>query len=108
MANEITAKINMSKTSGAGGGTSTATTNNSGVVDDPRAQSQRRESSSTLRLIFHTNAMETAIYREEECDNELIKMEQQLKKQRSGNLYNSIGRVIRPYESVATLPEIDE
>ena len=52
---------------------------------------------SSLRLSYRTNAMKTVIFREEECDAELIRVNEEKTKERNGNLYDTVGRVIRPY-----------
>jgi len=56
---------------------------------------QRRQSS--LRMSYRTNAMETVIFREQECDEELVRVNEEQTKERNGNLYDSVGRVFRPY-----------
>ena len=62
---------------------------------DRRRRPQRRQSS--LRMSYRTNAMETIIFKEEECDNELVKVNEEKRRNRNGNFYDTNGRVIRDY-----------
>lgn len=65
------------------------------ISKDSGRRPQRRQSS--LRMSYHTNAMKTAIFQEQVCDEELVKVNEQKTKDRNGNLYDSVGRVVRPY-----------
>lgn len=76
IATSVQEKINISKSSG-------------------KRRPQRRQSS--LRMSYRTNAMETVILREQQCDEELVKVNDEKTKERNGNLYDSVGRVVRPY-----------
>ena len=81
IASDINNRVHISKTSATSG--------------PPGSQSQVRRDCS-FRQSFHANAMETTIFRENECDEAILKVKAQKAKENHGNLYNSIGRVIRP------------
>lgn len=55
----------------------------------------RRQSS--LRKSYRTNAMQTIVFQEQECDNELMEVNEKKMNERNGNLYDTNGRIIRDY-----------
>lgn len=69
-------------------------------VSISRTSSQRpQRRRSSLRMSYHTNAMEAAILRDQIIDEELIKVNADDAKERNGNHYDSDGRVIRLYDT---------
>jgi len=67
-------------------------------VDAGKGTQKPRRSRNSLRASFHTSAMEMLISQEGQNDDKLIEANELVAQERNGNLYDTMGRIVRTYQ----------